>query len=148
MGSLIPDSDKSEMSKVFNDIHDTFAREITVFQKENEIYVATNGTYNALYSRIKNTPTVKTKVTQTKVQARIKYQQDQREMDLPGSKSQINVQMPEGSVRVKIDKAGYDLFTKAIKIEIDGEVFRIISDPSKAGPFTVKFYILILRRDA
>jgi hypothetical protein len=54
--------------------------------------------------------------------------------------------MSEGSVRVKIDAAGYALFTKASKIEIDGEVFRIVSDPSKLGPFGVKYYTLYLRR--
>jgi len=133
------------MGNVFDDIHDTFARDITVFQRENEIFVATNGTYNALYARIKNAPTTRAKVTKTTVKARILYAQQQREMDLPGQ-AQVNVQMSEGSVRVKIDEAGYKLFTQASKIEMDGEVFRIVSDAAKAGPFKVKFYILYLRR--
>lgn len=146
MGSLIPDSDKKSIGDVFNDIHDTFARDIVVYQRENEIFVATSSTYNALYSRIKNAPTTRTKVTQTTVKARILYRQDQKEMDLPGTRSQINVQMDEGTVRVKIDEAGYKLFAKAAKIEIDGEVFRIVSDPAKVGPFVVKFYTIFLRR--
>lgn len=146
MGSLIPDSDKNAIGDVFDDIHDTFARDIIVFQRQNEIFVATNGTYNALYSRIKNEQSTRTKVTRSVIKARILYQQEQKEMDLPGTKSQVNVQMGEGSVRVKIDEAGYTLFTKASKIEIDGEVFRIVSDPSKVGPFKVKFYTLYLRR--
>ena len=60
--------------------------------------------------------------------------------------SQVNVQVNEGEVRVKIDLEGYKIFSKASKIEIDGEVFRITSDASKVGPFTVKFYTLYLRR--
>ena len=146
MSSLIPDSDKSEIAKVFNDIHDTFAREIIVYQRKTEVFVATNGTYNALYSRIKNDPTTRDTVTQTKIKARIQYQQDQKEMDLPGTRSQVNVQISEGSVRVKLDKTGYNIFTKASKIEIDGEIFRIVSDASKVGPFDVDFYIIFLRR--
>lgn len=146
MGSLIPDSEKNAIGAVFNDIHDTFARDIIIFKRENEIFVATNATYNALYSRIKNAPTTRTKVTQATVKARILYQQDQREMDIPGTRAQVNVQMGEGVVRVKIDEAGYKLFNQASKIEIDGEVFRIVSDPSKVGPFTVKFYTVYLRR--
>ena len=146
MSSLIPDSDKNAISNVFDDIHDTFARDIVVFQRENEIFVATNGTYNALYSRIKDAPTTRAKVNQFTVKARILYQQEQKEMDLPGARAQINVPISEGSVRVKIDKAGYELFLKATKIEIDGEIFRIVSDPSKVGPFAVKFYTLYLRR--
>jgi len=146
MSSLIPDSDKLKIAQVFNDIHDTFAREITVFQRQTEVLVATNGTYNALYSRIKNNSTTRDVVTQTKIKARIQYQQEQKEMDLPGTSSQVNVQIGEGAVRVKLDKAGYDIFTKATKIEIDGEVFRIVSDASKIGPFAVDFYTLYLRR--
>ena len=134
------------MGNVFNDIHDTFARDIKVFQRENEIFVATNATYNALYARIKNAPTTRTKVTETTIKARILYTQDQKEMDLPGTRAQLNVQLGEGVVRVKIDEAGYNLFVKASKIEIDGAIFRIVSDPSKAGPFKVKFYILYLRK--
>lgn len=146
MSSLIPDSDKKVISDVFDDIHDTFAREISVFQRETEIFVATNGTYNALYSRIKNDPTTRAKVTEHKIMARILYGKDQREIDLPGTQSQLNVQVNEGEVRVKIDSEGYQIFSKASKIEIDGEIFRITSDASKVGPFTVKFYTLYLRR--
>jgi len=146
MTSFLSDSEKNELGNVFDDIHDTFARDISVFQRDNEIFVATNGTYNALYARIQNAPTTRAKVTKTTVKARILYAQQQSEMDLPGSRAQVNVQMSEGSVRVKIDEAGYKLFTQASKIEIDGEVFRIVSDPAKAGMFTVKFYILYLKR--
>jgi hypothetical protein len=146
MGSLISDSDKTNIGNVFNDMHDTFARDVIVFQRENEIFVATNGTYNALYSRLKDQTTKRTKVTKTTVQARIRYQQDQREMDLPGTQAQVNVPMGEGQVRVKIDKAGYDMFKKATNIEIDGDAFRIVSDASKVGPFVVHFYTIYLRR--
>ena len=146
MGSLIPDSDKLSVGSVFDDIHDTFARDIVVFKRDNEIFVATNSTYNALYSRIKNAPNVRTKVTQATVKARILYHQDQKELDIPGSHAQLNVQLGEGVVRVKINEAGYKLFSQASKIEIDGELFRIVSDPSKVGPFVVKFYTIFLRR--
>ena len=146
MGSLISDTDKTNIGKVFDDMHDTFARGVIVFQKDNEIFVATNGTYNALYSRLQDQTTKRTKVTKTTVQARIRYQQEQREMDIPGTQAQVNVPMGEGSVRVKLEKAGYDLFKKATNIEIDGDAFRIVSDASKVGPFTVHFYTLYLRR--
>lgn len=146
MGSFLSDSEKNQINSVFDHMHDTFARDINIFQRENEIFVATNGTYNALYARIKNAPTTRAKVKKTTVKARILYAQKHNEMDLPGAEAQVNVQMSEGSVRVKIDEAGYKLFTKASKIEIDGEVFRITSDPSKLGPFGVKFYTLFLRR--
>ncbi len=146
MGSLIPDSEKENISNVFNDIHDTFCRDIKVYQRDNEVFVATNATYNALYARIKNAPTTRVKVKEHTIKARILYTQNQKEMDLPGTKAQLNVQLGEGIVRVKIDEAGYNIFIKANKIEIDGAIFRIVSDPSKVGPFSVNFYTLYLRK--
>ncbi len=145
MGSLISDSDKTDIGNVFNDIHDTFARPVTVFQKKNEIFVATNSTYNALYGRLTNQQTKRQTVTQTVVQARIKYNQDQKEIDLPGSRAQGNVPLVEGLVRVKIDKAGYDLLKKASNIEVDGQALRIVTDAGRIGPFEVHFYTIYLR---
>jgi len=145
MGSLISDSDKVGIGNVFNDMHDTFAREVTVFQRKNDIFVATNGTYNALYNRLSSQETKRETVTQTTVQARIKYNQDQKEIDLPGTRAQVNVPLGEGVVRVKIDPAGYALFKKASNIEIDGQALRIVTDAGRIGPFTVHFYTLYLR---
>lgn len=146
MSSLISNVDKVNIGKVFDDMHDTFSRGVIVFQKNNDIFVATNGTYNALYSRLQDQSTKRTTVTQTTVQARIRYQQEQRETDIPGTQAQVNVPMGEGSVRVKLEKAGYELFKKASNIEIDGDAFRIVSDASKVGPFVVHFYTIYLRR--
>ena len=146
MGSLLSDPEKTNIANVFDDMHDTFARDVVVFQRKNEIFVATNSTYNALYTRIKDQTTTREKVTSTTVKARIQYQQQQQEIDMPGTRAQVNVPMGEGSVRVKIEKAGYDLFKKATNIEIDGEAFRIVTDASRVGPFIIKFYTLFLRR--
>ena len=146
MASLLSSEQKNNIANVFDDMHDTFARSITIFQQRNDLFVATNNTYNALYKRLQNSTTKRLQVTQTTVQARILYAQDQREIDLPGTRAQVNVPLGEGVVRVKLEQAGYDLFKKAAKIEIDGEAFRIVSDASKVGPFVVKFYTLYLRR--
>ena len=145
MGSLISEVDKSSIGNVFTDIHNTFARAVTVFQRKNDIFVATNSTYNALYKRISTEPSSRTTVTQTQVCARIRYNQDQKEIDLPGTRAQVNVPLGEGVVRVKIDKAGYDLFKKATNIEVDGQALRIVTAAGRIGPFEVHFYTLYLR---
>ena len=36
MSDLIPSNDKIKYDKIFDDIHDTFAREITIFKKEKK----------------------------------------------------------------------------------------------------------------
>ena len=54
MTDLISSSDKEAYESVFNDIHDTFSREITIFKKAQKVFISTDNTYNALYSRVKN----------------------------------------------------------------------------------------------
>tara|TARA_R100000808_G_scaffold4839_1_gene15262 strand:+ start:19314 stop:19760 length:447 start_codon:yes stop_codon:yes gene_type:complete len=146
MPSLLTDAQKTAIANVFDDMHDTFARDITVYQKKNKIFVATNDTYNALYKRIKDAKTTRTEVTSTTVKARILYVDKQIERDMGGLKAQINVPLSEGIVRIKIEKSGYDLFKKAQEVEIDGARYNIISDDSAIGPFVVKFYTLYLQR--
>ena len=146
MASLLTAAQKTAIADVFDDIHDTFARGITVYQKKNAIFVATNSTYNALYQRIKDSGATRTQVTSTTVQARILYVDKQIERDMGGLKAQINIPLSEGIVRIKIEKEGYDLFKKATTIEVDGSRYNIISDDSAIGPFIVKFYTLYLQR--
>ena len=81
MPSLLTDAQKTAIANVFDDMHDTFARDITVYQKKNKIFVATNDTYNALYKRIKDAKTTRTEVTSTTVKARILYVDKQIERD-------------------------------------------------------------------
>tara|TARA_R110002020_G_scaffold221622_1_gene429745 strand:- start:124 stop:570 length:447 start_codon:yes stop_codon:yes gene_type:complete len=146
MASFLTDGQKDAIADVFDGMHDTFKRDITIYQQDNVIFVATNDTYNALYQRIGNASTTRTEVTSTTVGARILYVDRQVERDMGELKAQINVPLSEGIVRIKIEKAGYDLFKKATEIEVDGARYTIISDASAIGPFVVKFYTLYLQR--
>lgn len=146
MPSFLTDAQKTALADVFNDMHDTFARTITVYKKKNKIFVATNETYNALYKRVKDGGTTRSEVTSTDVAARILYVDKQIERDMGGLKAQLNVPLSEGIVRIKIEKSGYELFKKAEEVEIDGARYNIISDDSVVGPFIVKFYTLYLQR--
>ena len=146
MASFLTPSQKTAVADVFDNMHDTFKRDIIIYQQSTSIWVATNDTYNALYQRLANASTTRTEVTSTTVGARILYVDRQVERDIGGVQAQINVPFSDGIVRIKIEKAGYDIFKKASEIEVDGAVYSIISDASAIGPFMVKFYTLYLQR--
>lgn len=141
---LIPPSDKSNIDSVFDDLHDTFAREITIYKALKKTFVATNSTYNALYSRVANQQGNEKEVEGVKVKARISYFISTYKEDEYNSGTGISV--PDDSVRIKIDEAGYKLISQSKDIEIDGELFDVISDPAKAGMFSVKYYQIFLKR--
>ena len=144
MASLIGSGQKTQLENVFVDVHDTFSRTITIYTVKKEIFVATNQTYNALYSRIKDATTEKKTVTSTTVKARVQYMTKQYIEEEYALRAQTNLPISEGQLRIKLDEAGYTSFKFANRIEIDGIVWKIKTDASRIGLFSPKFYMLFL----
>ena len=144
MTDLLSSGEKSAFDAVFDDLHDTFAREIVIYKKSKKVFVATNSTYNALYSRIKNEKGSEKTVEAVTLKARIAYSGNS------GKETQENeilgLDVPADHVRIKINSTGYDLIKKASDIEVDGDLFDVVSDASKAGMFSVKYYNILLKR--
>ena len=147
MADYLTAAQRAEYQDVFKNMHQTFAREITIYKTKTEVFIATNSAYNALYSRLKNSNRKIKEVRKYSTTARIKYIGTQPEELVNEFGAQVNVRFPEGTVRLKLDKTGYDLIKTSGRVEIDGELFKIVSDPSKAGPFEVLFYVLYLQRN-
>tara|TARA_R100000008_G_scaffold81896_1_gene65580 strand:- start:4855 stop:5313 length:459 start_codon:yes stop_codon:yes gene_type:complete len=151
MGDLISASDKSDMEAAIEDVHDTFARNITIYKNKKEVFVATNPvfetSYNALYNKLKNSPTTRNTVSKYTVKARVQYRPLQNEEDEGGIGAQVNVQWGVGELRLKLNATAYADFKFATKIEIDGIIWRIVTDASRAGLFTPQYYVLYLERD-
>ena len=146
MASLISSGQKNQLENVFVDVHDTFSRTITIYTVKKKIFVATNQTYNALYSRIKDSTTEKKEITSTTVQARVQYMTKQYIEEEYALRAQTNLPISEGQLRIKLDEAGYTSFKFANRIEIDGVVWKIKTDASRIGLFSPKFYMLFLER--
>ena len=151
MADLVPASDKTSMEAAIRDVHDTFARSITVYKNKKEVYVATNpvfnSSYNALYQKLKNAPTTRQEVSKYTVLARVQYRPVQDESNEGGIGAQVNVQWGTGELRLKLTDQAYTDFKFATKIEIDGVIWRIVTDASRAGLFTPQYYVLYLERD-
>lgn len=145
MTNLISQEDKDRFDNVFNDLHDTFAREITIFKKLKKIFISTNQTYNALYSRASGQKEKESTVSAIKVKARITYfnAANKRENE---ENFALGFDIPGDYVRIKLDENGYIALKNVTDVEIDGELFNIVSDSSKAGIFSIKYYQYILKR--
>ena len=146
MSGLIPEDQKKSIDDVFDDIHDTFAREITMFKKEKQVFVATNNTYNALYSRIKNEKGSNKVVEEIKIKARVAYAGNFEFLRQNSENEIMGIDIPSDHIRIKLNKEGYDILKQATDIEIDGELFNVSSDPAKSGMFSVKYFNILLKR--
>ena len=146
MSSLISNSDKDAFDDIFDSIHDTFSREITIFKKEKKVFISTQSTYNALYSRMKDEKSIEKTVEAIKVKARIAYAGNFEFLRANTENEIMGLDIPADHVRIKIGETGYNLIKQATDIEIDGELFNISSDAAKSGMFKVKYYNLLLKR--
>lgn len=144
MTDLLSGGEKSAFDAVFDDLHDTFGRDIVIYKKSKKVFVATNNTYNALYSRIKNEKGSEKTVEAVTLKARIAYSGNS------GKETQENeilgFDIPADHVRIKINLTGYNLIKEASEIEVDGDLFDVVSDASKAGMFSVNYYNVLLKR--
>jgi hypothetical protein len=146
MADFFTSGQKASLEGVFVNVHDTFARNITIYKKKKAIFVATNQTYNALYSKIKDAVTTTEQVTKTVVSARVQYMSKQYIEEEYAFRAQTNLPISEGQLRLKLDETGYAAFKFANRIEIDGSVWKIKTDASRVGLFTPQFYMLFLER--
>jgi len=56
------------------------------------------------------------------------------------------IDVNKDSVRIKVNQEGYNLISSCKDIEVDGILYDLISDESKVGMFSPKYYQLFLRR--
>lgn len=144
MANLIPPGDKSNFDNVFDDIHDTFARDITIYKETQKVFIATSSTYNALYSRVRDEKGSSKTVEALTLKARIAYG---GEFGRSNEENEIlGIDVPSDHVRIKINQTGFNLIKQAKDVEIDGELFNVVSDAAKSGLFSVKYFHIILKR--
>jgi len=147
MGSLISDSDKERFQSVFNDLHDTFARDIKFIKDAKRVVLSTDPNYNYLYNNTKGQVTsISYKVTEATFKARILYMGRQNEDIFDGeADAQIKVDRHIGEVRIKVDAEGYSYLKDTKRCELDGRKFSIVSDEMPHGLFTPHFYTFYLK---
>lgn len=126
MANLISDQERAALSSMFNDIFDTFKRDIVVHKEPKKIINQINtsrifgyGDYN----EIVNYTYVPVSAT---FDAIIKYNEKQTTDFIEEINSTIS--MGTCSIKVKRDCRDYISNGKTEKIEFDGKVFNVISD--------------------
>jgi hypothetical protein len=147
MGSLISNSDKEAFESVFDDIHDTFARDIKFIKEAQRVILSTDPNYNYLYKNTKGQiSSVQRKIVEATFKARILYVGRQNEGMFDGEvDAQIKVEKHVGEVRIKVDKEGYSYLKETKRCEFDGRKFSVISDEMPHGLFSPKYYTFYLK---
>ena len=142
MAGFLSENQKKNIKSIIDQIHDTFAREITVFKIGQRTVISSSPTYNALYKQ-QSSNTVTTEVSQT-FYARIKYVDMNEELLKNPNPGQDKIIMPTGVVKIKVNLEGFNYVKEAKRVELDGRRFSIKSDGKPLGMFGPQYYEFIL----
>lgn len=148
--SYLTNAQKISISSVIDNIHETFARKIYAFKDGERISLATNSQYNAFYrERSSNTEFSEVSI---EINARIRYVKADEELfsfkdGSSASGGQNKVALPAGSVKIKVDRTGYEFIRDAKRIELDNQRFSVVSNARQIamfGPDYSPYYEYIL----
>ena len=147
--SLLSSSEKTALNAVIADVHETFARDITVFKDASKVVIITDPNFNPLYNTAGQTTSyINTPIYQT-FKARINYDDDFKIKYC--SEGQLNTQIKleavVGTVRLKITAEDYEFIKDAKRIDLDGKRFVLNSAFRGHGLFDNQYYTLYLKPD-
>lgn len=147
--NLISASERTALNAVIDDVHETFASEITVFKEASQVVIITDPNFNPLYNTAGQTTSyINTPVYRT-FKARIHYNDDinKKYWSETNLASQIKLEAVVGTVRIKIKSEDYDYIKDGRRFDIDGKRYVLNSTFRPHGLFDNKFYTLYLKPD-
>ena len=144
--ALISDSQKNTIKAIIDDIHETFARNITVYEEGEKVLISASSEYNGIYGKTStgSSSTKKVVVSHT-VNARIKYINAQEKNFSDGNvSSQPDIDLVDGSVRITVNADGFDILKEAKRCEFEGRKYTIDSKGNPTGIFGPQYYHFFL----
>ena len=144
--ALISDSQKTKIKSIIDDIHETFARNITVYEEGEKVLISASSEFNGIYGKTStgSSSTRKVVVSHT-VNARIKYINAREQNFADGNvSSQPDIDLVDGSVRITVNADGFDILKEAKRCEFEGRKYTIDSKGNPTGIFGPQYYHFFL----
>lgn len=143
MAGFLSEQQKQNIKIIVDGIHETFARDITVYKFGQKLAIATSNEYNAIYKKNPNSNGQTLTQVSRVIKARIKYAKFDQENFYQES-TQEKIIIPEGAIYIKVDKDGYEYIQDAKTIELDGKTFAIKSPGKPEGMFGPQYFKFLL----
>ena len=142
MPSLISDTEKNNLTGIFNDIFDTFKRTITVHKEPKRVVDSVNTASLFGYGDPASSVNY-TYVPQSGIyDATIRYNLDQAQETL----GDIPQYVSEGAVYIKVQREARDYINKGKteKITFDNKSFKVISEDANKSFLNSEFFVFKL----
>lgn len=144
--SLLTTDQKNSLNNVFNDIHQTFGRPITIYQSATETVLVTNPDNNFLYQQAPMNSLTSSVINSGVYTARILW--GKKEDLVPfagGGLAQNQIRLQEGHARIKLDPTGAAYIAGAERIVFDSYTMMVDTSPRPHGLFDPNFRTLYLK---
>lgn len=140
MSSYVTDAQKLKYGSVFNNIHDTFAREVVVWKTPKRTVVSSNLDYNFLYHEQREIKVEYTPVSGI-FECRIQWQDPKKTDGWP----EIRAEVPGNFCRIKSKKDMLDFMSGAESIVIDSREVQSYGGSKPHGLFENDFYTMYFK---
>lgn len=138
MAGFISDAQKQNIKNIVDKIHDTFARDIIVYQEGSKKDSFPITSYNSYYKRGSD-PKVKLTQNARTIKARIQYKSLEQSDFYQGS-AQEKINIPEGQIFIIVSLTDAVFMRSARIVELDGKTYAINSPGLAQGMFGPQYY--------
>jgi hypothetical protein len=142
MSNLISDSEKASYQSAMKDLHDTFARDIVIYQTSQKTLISTNPNHNFLYNSGPEQTVTSDIIISGTYKARIHYPKEGHlEKFLSQSNDdQIQLKRKKYMVKLIVEADVKIILDKCERIQFDGVIFAVDSDARPHGVVGVQFW--------
>ncbi len=138
MAGFISDAQKQNIRNIVDKIHDTFARDIVVYQEGSKKDSVPIENYNTYYKR-GISPRAKLTQNSRVIKARIQYK-SLSQADFYQESAQEKISIPEGQIYVIVSLADSAFMKSAKIVELDGKTYSISSPGLAQGMFGPQYF--------
>jgi hypothetical protein len=142
--SLFTDEDKKEVNGIFDLLHDTFAKTITVYHDAKKTITKDVG-FNSVYGTVGSTESISYETVSYTVEARIRFDRVLAEQNFPEAGSALRLDKPAGEAKVTVKLVDYNKINGAKRVEYLGKKYHIVTDFRPQGFFDTRYYSFFIK---
>ena len=143
MPSFLSAAEKAEMSMQFNNLHDTFSRDVVIYKTPERVDIVTNDDYISAYRGYRQGANLQYDTVPVSgiFPMRIMWLDPRKEENLP-----IENPIPGQVCRLKMKKNAYDFLSGSQSFYVDNVACEMVGVPKFHGLFDIDFYTVYAKR--
>ena len=143
MPSFLSEQEKADISAQFNNLHDTFARDVIIYKESKKVNIFTNEDYISVYrdSQQGDNFNFSYEAVSGSFPMRIKWLNPDEEKNVP-----IEIDIPNQVCRLKMKKDAFNFLSGLQSLFIDGIPCEMIAGYKPHGIIDIDFYTIFAKR--